>query len=88
VNSETWRTKEASLRIPPPRPFLKSLDRQLTLMGAIKGKASSSPLFGFAKSLFFIGFLEDKEGLLLYALIGDEAFAVEVVLEAGVDAAG
>ena len=45
-------------------------------------------LFGFAECFVFVGFLEDEEGLFLFALVGDEAFAVEVVLQAGVDASG
>ncbi len=40
------------------------------------------------RGLFFVRFLEDEEGLFLHALVGDEALAVEVVLKAGVDAAG
>ena len=48
---------------------------------------ASSLLFGFAERFIFVGFLEDKEGLFLDALIGDEALAVEVVLEAWIDAA-
>src|ERR1700734_247713 len=45
-------------------------------------------LFGFAECLVFISFLKDEEGLFFHALVGDKALAVEVVLEAGVDAAG
>src|ERR1700721_2309541 len=44
-------------------------------------------LFGFAEGFVFVGFLEDEEGLFFDALVGDEALAVEVVLNAGVDAA-
>src|SRR5271169_1003477 len=60
---------------------------------AIARSASERPsfmvaLFGFAECLVFVRFLEDEEGLFFYALVGDEALAVEVVLEAGVNAAG
>jgi hypothetical protein len=46
------------------------------------------PLLCLAKGLVFVGLLKDKEGLLLDALIGDQALAVEVVLQPRVDATG
>src|SRR5580704_9058227 len=46
------------------------------------------PLFRFAEGFVFVGLLEDEEGLLFDALVGDEALAVEVVLETRVDASG
>src|SRR5271170_1104454 len=45
-------------------------------------------LFGFAECLVFVRLLEDEEGFFFYALVGDQALAVDVVLQAGVDTAG
>src|SRR5271168_5585852 len=56
-------------------------------------RASARPslmviLFGFTESIVFVRPLEDEECLFFDALVGDESLAVEVVLQAGVDAAG
>src|ERR1700733_10849978 len=61
----------------------------IAIASRAREKASfMSTLFGFALCLVFVRLLEDEEGLFFLALIGDEAFTVEVVLETGVDATG
>jgi len=40
-------------------------------------------LLSFADGVVLVGLLDDGEGLLLFSLIGDEAFAVEAVLDTG-----
>src|SRR6059058_5073246 len=45
-------------------------------------------LFRFAEGFFLIRLLQDEEGLLFHALVGDETLAIEVVLETRIDAAG
>src|SRR5580692_11033372 len=46
------------------------------------------PLLGFTESFVLVGLLQNKECLFLDALVGDKTFAVEVVLQPRIDAAG
>src|ERR1700761_92688 len=45
-------------------------------------------LLGFPESFVFVGLLQNKKCLFLDALFGDKTFAVKVVLQSRIDAAG